>query len=99
MLTTNHFNLHTRWEGLQQPVHGSARRADTLRLLAALDEGWQIRATAETRTHDRQDERHGYRLTLVHPRRAQTLELNLHASPEVQALLNHETGQPLSGRC
>jgi len=82
--------IGTRWEGLQQPVHGSAHAADYLRLLAALDEGWQIVEAAEILAHGSNAEGRGYVLTLVHPRRLLTREWNVMRTPELVALLAHE---------
>ena len=82
--------IGTRWEGLQQPVHGSAHAADYLRLLAALDEGWQIVEAAEILAHGSNDEGRGYLLTLVHSRRLLTREWNVMRTPELDALLVHE---------
>lgn len=80
----------TRWEGLQQPVHGSAHTADYLRLLAALDEGWQIAEAAELLAHGTNAEGRGYLLTLMHPRRRLTREWNVMRSPEIDRLLAYE---------
>jgi hypothetical protein len=79
-----------RWEGLQQPVHGSAHTADYLRLLAALDEGWQIAEAAEMLAHGSNAEGRGYLLTLMHPRRRLTREWNVMRSPEMDRLLAYE---------
>ena len=80
----------TRWERIQQPVHGSAHAADYLRLLAALDEGWQIVEAADMLAHGRNAEGRGYVLTLMHPRRLLTREWNVVRSPEMDALLVRE---------
>src|SRR6188472_3436234 len=80
----------TRWECLQQPVHGTAHSADYLRILAALDEGWQIVEAADVLAHGHNAEGRGYLLTLSHSRRLLTREWNVMRSPEVDMLLSHE---------
>jgi hypothetical protein len=82
--------IGTRWESLQQPIHGSAHAADYLRLLAALDEGWQIMEAAEMLAHGKNSEGSAYVLTLMHSRRLLTCEWNVIRSPELDALLAHE---------
>ncbi len=79
-----------RWERIQQPVHGTAHAADYLRLLAALDEGWQIVEAADMLAHGANAEGRGYLLTLMHPRRLLTREWNVMRSPEIDLLLAHE---------
>ena len=79
-----------RWERIQQPVHGSGHAADYLRLLAALDEGWQIIEAADLLAHGTNAEGRGYLLTLMHPRRLLTREWNVIRSPEIDLLLAHE---------
>lgn len=92
MLTTLNptLKINPRWDAIQQPVHGSAHAADYLRLLAALDEGWQISEAADMLAHGKNAEGRGYVLTLMHPRRLLTREWNVMRSPEVDALLAHE---------
>jgi len=92
MLNTQSITMKmgARWDGLQQPVHGSAHTADYLRLLAALDEGWQIAEAAEMLAHGKNAEGRGYVLTLMHPRRRLTREWNVMRSPEIDGLLAHE---------
>jgi len=82
--------MGARWDGVQQPVHGSAHAADYLRLLAALDEGWQIVEAADMLAHGSNAEGRGYVLTLMHSRRLLTREWNVTRSPELDALLAHE---------
>ena len=82
--------IGTRWDCIQQPVHGSAHTADYLRLLAALDEGWQIVEAADMLAHGTNAEGRGYVLTLMHSRRLLTREWNVMRSPELDALLAHE---------
>jgi hypothetical protein len=82
--------LGSRWDAIQQPVHGTAHMADHLRLLAALDEGWQIVEAAEMLAHGVNAEGRGYVLTLMHPRRFLTREWNVMRSPQMDALLAHE---------
>jgi hypothetical protein len=92
MLNTLKATLTTgaRWDAMQQPVHGSAHTADYLRLLAALDEGWQIVEAADMLAHGTNAEGRGYLLTLMHPRRSLTREWNVMRSPEMDALLAYE---------
>ena len=92
MLNTSTPTIQTarRWESLQQPMHGSGHPSDYLRLLAALDEGWQIVEAAEILAHGSNAEGRGYVLTLVHPRRLLTREWNVMRTPELVALLAHE---------
>jgi len=82
--------IGSRWERIQQPVHGTAHKADHLRLLAALDEGWQIVEAAEFLAHGSNAEGRGYLLTLMHPRRLLTREWTVMRSPEIDSLLTHE---------
>lgn len=79
-----------RWEHVQQPVHGTGQPADYFRLLAALDEGWQIVETAEYLAHGTNAEGHSYLLTLLHPHRLLTREWTVTYSPEMEALLGIE---------
>ena len=92
MLYTPNYPLENgrRWESLQQPVHGSGHSSDYLRLLAALDEGWQIVEAADMLAHGSNAEGRGYVLTLMHSRRLLTREWNVTRSPELDALLAHE---------
>jgi hypothetical protein len=93
-LTTT-MKIGARWDTLQQPVHGSAHAADALRLLAALDEGWQIVEAADMLAHGKNAEGRGYLLTLMHPRRLLTREWSLMRSPQIDALLARE-GVPMA---
>jgi hypothetical protein len=79
-----------RWDSLEQPVHGSAHSAETLRLLAALDQGWQILEAADFLACGRNAEGRGYLLTLTHPRMRLTLEWQVADNPEMRALLAFE---------
>ena len=78
------------WESLQQPVHGASQQADSLRLLAALDDGWQIQEAASYLAHGRNAENCGYLLTLYHPQRKLTRELSMIHSLSLDALLVFE---------
>ena len=82
--------IGTRWDCLQQPVHGNAHAADYLRLLAALDEGWQIVEAADMLAHGTNAEGRGYLLTLMHSRRFLTREWSVMRNPEVDSLLARE---------
>jgi hypothetical protein len=89
--TSNKHTEHsTRWERIQQPVHGTDSPSDYLRLLAALDEGWQIVEVAYLLAHGSNAEGRGYLLTLMHSHRLLTREWNVMRSPEVDALLAFE---------
>jgi hypothetical protein len=92
MLNTSNtlFETARRWESLQQPMHGSGCPSDYLRLLAALDEGWQIMDTAEYLARGNNADGCGYQLTLIHPRRLLTREWDVMRSPEMDALLAFE---------
>ena len=92
MLTTTKTqnNIFTDWDHLQQPVHGAQHQADTLRLLAALDEGWQIQEAANYLAHGTNAEGLGYLLTLYHPKRGQTRECSVSQSADMDALLTFE---------
>jgi hypothetical protein len=83
-------NTINRWELLQQPVHGTCQHADTLRLLAALDEGWQIQEAAIYLAHGSNAEGLGYLLTLYHPHLRLTREWNTVHSADLDALLAFE---------
>ena len=80
----------TRWEHIQQPIHGSAHAADYLRLLAALDEGWQIAEAADMLAHGANAEGRGYLLTLTHSRRLLTRQWSVMGSPDIDLLLTNE---------
>ncbi len=83
-------NTYTQWEQLQQPLHGNGNQADTLRLLAALDEGWQIQEAASYLAHGSNAEGLGYLLTLYHPKRGQTRECSVTHNADIDALLAFE---------
>jgi hypothetical protein len=82
--------IGTRWDCIQQPVHGSTHAADYLRLLAALDEGWQIVKTADLLAHGANAEGRGYLLTLMNSHRFLTREWSVARNPEVDLLLARE---------
>ena len=84
IINTNH------WDRLQQPVHGASQQADTLRLLAALDEGWQIQEAAQYLAHGSNAEGSGYLLTLYNPKRRLTREWNAARSEDLDAILAFE---------
>jgi hypothetical protein len=92
MLTISNkpFETQSRWERTQQPIHSSSQPADNLRLLAALDAGWQITETADFLAHGMNAEGRGYLLTLYNPRLHLTREMNTMHSPEMDALLAFE---------
>jgi hypothetical protein len=92
MLNSSNYHSETtpRWESLQQPVHGSGHSSDYLRLLAALDEGWQVLEAAEFLAHGKNAEGCGYLLTLAHPQRRLRREWDVARSPEMDALLAFE---------
>lgn len=92
MLDSTNYSLEAthRWESLQQPVHGSNQSSDYLRLLAALDEGWQILEAASFLAHGKNAEGRGYLLTLAHPRLMLRREWDVARSPEMDALLAFE---------
>jgi len=89
-ISNNQTENQTRWERIQQPVHGSGYPADALRLLAAMDEGWQIVETTDYLAQGHNAEGRGYLLTLLHPRRLLTREWSVARSPEMDALLAFE---------
>ena len=92
MLNTLNATSHigTLWDSIQQPVQDSTHAADHLRLLAALDEGWQIMKVADLLAHGRNAEGRGYLLVLMNPRRLLTCEWNVMHSSEMDALLARE---------
>jgi hypothetical protein len=89
-ISTVQLGFSTRWERIQQPVHGTGHPADTLRLLAALDEGWQIVEAADYLAHGSNAEGRGYLLTLLHPHRLITREWSVARSPQMDSLLAFE---------
>ena len=77
----------TIWESLQQPVHGTRNQSSSLRLLSALDEGWQIQEVASYLAHGYNAESIGYLLTLYHPMRNQTREIDVPQSRDIDEIL------------
>lgn len=92
MLSTlnNKTEFSNRWERVQQPVHGSGQKADELRLLAALDEGWQIVEIADYLAHGNNAEGRGYLLTLFNQNQLQTREWSIARTPKIDSLLAFE---------
>ena len=91
MLTTIKENSPINlWDCYQQPVHSANHQADTLRLLAALDEGWQILEAANYLAHGINDEDRGFLLTLYHPQRGLTREWSVTNSSSMNNLLAFE---------
>ena len=84
----NQTKINNRWDHIQQPVHGVNQQADMLRLLAALDEGWQILEAANYLAHGTNAEDRGYLLTLFNPQRRLTRECNVKSSPSMDSLLH-----------
>lgn len=86
-----HLGHTLNWERIQ-PATNPATDAgsDYQRLLAALEEGWQIVETADFLAHGSNAEGRGYLLTLMHPRRLLTREWNVARNPEMTALLAFE---------
>lgn len=84
------------WERMQQPVHGGNQHADLLRLLAALDDGWQILEVANYLARGLNSEGKGYLLTLYHPGRRQTREWNVTAAAGIEKILEFEGVQLVS---
>ncbi len=82
--------IATQWDRNQQPVHETGVTADSLRLLAALDDGWQIVQSTNYLAHGKNAEGRGYLLTLLHPHRLLTCEWNVARSPDIDALLAFE---------
>ena len=87
---------YTHWDRMQQPVHGGNQQADLLRLLAALDEGWQILEVANYLARGLNSEGKGYLLTLYHPARRLTREWNMAAASGIENILKFEGIQLLS---
>ena len=89
MLNTINYqtNIFNKWDFMQQPVHGDKHQADTLRLLAALDEGWQIQEVANYLARGSNAEGLGYLITLYHSKRGQTREWTVLQSSDMDALL------------
>jgi hypothetical protein len=85
--STKHLGHTLNWDRARHPAPGTGRLSDYQRLLAALDEGWQIIETADFLAHGVNAEGRGYLLTLMHPRRFLTRELDVVRSPEITALL------------
>ena len=88
-------NLHNQqteisWAGLHQQAHATDLPADYLRLLAALDEGWQIAEASYLLAHGRNNEGRAYQLTLIHQTKPIVREMTVAQNLKVDALLEHE---------
>lgn len=88
--TDTQTNATQAWERIQQPVHSSNQQPETLRLLAALDEGWQILEAANYLARGQNAEGPGYMLTLYHPQRRVSREWNVSAGQSMEQLLRFE---------
>ena len=90
MKQNNQTQMPYNWESLQQPIHGTSKQSNSMRLLSALDEGWQIQEVASYLARGSNAEGLGYLLTLYHPKRRLTREVDVAQSPDIDALLSLE---------
>jgi hypothetical protein len=82
--------LDNTWSNLQQPLHPTARPEDYLRLLAALDDGWQIAEAARLFARGPQGLCEYYLLTLTHPVRMLVRQTALRKEGQIDGLLERE---------
>jgi hypothetical protein len=90
VLSTLTYETESPWSGLQQPVHATRIPADTLRVLSALDEGWQIVEVAHLLASGKNNEGDSYLLALMHPKRMQIQKLRVRANAQIKQLLETE---------
>jgi hypothetical protein len=83
-------DLDLAWSSLQQPLHATALPEDYLRLLAALDEGWQILEVARLSARRAQGLSEHYLLTLTHPARMLARQTTLRKNGQIDGLLERE---------
>ncbi|HEY3310050.1 MAG TPA: hypothetical protein VGK00_00285 [Anaerolineales bacterium] len=94
---TKQSNKRGSWELMRKPLNQVDAQADTHRLTAKLNEGWQILETASYLAHGRNTEGNGYLLTLYHPRLGLSREWSVKRSPEMDALLAFEAAPGYAG--
>jgi len=90
VLATRPFEMESPWSSLQQPVHATSVAADYLRVLSALDDGWQVVEALRILASGKNDEGSSYLLSLMHPQRMQTRSLLVRASAQIKQLLEAE---------
>lgn len=89
MLPHTTYEFDHIWNRLQEPARPTAKPADYLLLLSALDDGWKIVETAHYVPFN--DLRGGmYMLTLFHPTRLLTQQTLVARTREVDALINED---------
>jgi hypothetical protein len=83
-------DLDIAWSSLQQPLHATTLPEDYLRLLAALDDGWQIIEAARLSARGEQGLCEYYLLALNHPARMLVRQTRLRKNGQIDELLEHE---------
>lgn len=83
-------DLDIAWSSLQRPLHATNLAEDHLRLLAALDDGWQILEAARLSARGEQGLGEYYLLTLTHPARMLVRQTTLRKNGQIDELLEHE---------
>ena len=90
MLISDNQKTETTWAGILHPAHATDLPADYLRLLTALDEGWQIAEASHLLAHGRNNEGRAYQLTLIHQTKPIVRGMTVAQNLKVDALLEHE---------
>jgi hypothetical protein len=83
-------DLDIAWSSLQQPVHSITLPADYLRLLAALDDGWQILEATRLSARGKTGLDQYYLLTLTDPVRMLVRQTTLQKNDQIDDLLERE---------
>lgn len=79
-----------RWNHLQEPSRFSQHGASYLRLLSALDSGWQIVGMVKWYSSQKQNDQDQYCFTLAHPSGRETQRLWVPHSHAIVQFINDE---------
>jgi len=89
-MLTNVFPVSDSWEFLQQPMPPTLTHAGCLRLLAALDLGWQIEAPVYLRPRGDKAGERVYHFILRQPSTSALRLMTLPPSPTLEKLIRAE---------